>query len=84
MEPETAIEYLESLKEEIKKLSHLAASIAPVDDEPWHSRGVRKITAKNFYIYYLINDSSYSVSVMAVIYVKRDQNKALNEKFNVV
>ncbi|MEE1227932.1 MAG: type II toxin-antitoxin system RelE/ParE family toxin [Lachnospiraceae bacterium] len=78
--PETAKDYLESLREEIGKLSYLGASIASVQEEPWHSRGLRKVTAKNFYIYYLVNEERSTVSVMNVIYRKRDQAKALEEK----
>ena len=55
----------------------MALSIAPVVEEPWHSRGVRKIVAKNFYIYYRLDESLGRVYVMNVIYAKRDQLKAL-------
>lgn len=81
--PETAIEYLEDLKSEIQKLSHRGTSIAPVPEEPWHSRGLRKVTAKKFYIYYLVREDVAAVFVMNVIYTGRDQIKALREKLNL-
>ena len=63
----------------MRKLSYIADSIAPMEREPWHSRGVRKISAKNFYIYYRLDDVSGRVYVLNVIYAKRDQFKALNK-----
>ena len=78
--PETALSYLRALKDAIDKLSYNGASVAAVKDEPWHSRGLRKITAKNFYVYYLVDDSTDRILVMNVIYSRRDQVKALREK----
>lgn len=75
--PETALEYVRAIRSEISKLSYLAGSIAPVEQEPWHSRGVRRITAKNFLVYYRIDESAKRVYILNVIYAKRDQIKAL-------
>jgi toxin ParE1/3/4 len=49
-----------------------------VDQEPWHSRGVRKIIVKNFYVYYRIDEPAGAVFVLNVIYARRDQLKALS------
>ena len=56
----------------MEKLSYMADSIAPEEREPWHSRGVRKIMAKNFYICYRSDEVSGRVYVLNVIYAKRD------------
>ncbi|WP_288154954.1 hypothetical protein [uncultured Sharpea sp.] len=40
---------------------------------------MRKISAKNFYIYYRLDEVSGRVYVLNVIYAKRDQFKALNK-----
>ena len=72
------IAYIRAIRSEIQKLTYMASSIVPVKQEPWHSRGVRKIIAKNFYIYYRPDDSSGKVYILNVIYAKRDQLKALN------
>lgn len=75
--PDTARNYIRAIRSEIQKLTYMASSIAPVEREPWHSRGVRKIIVKNFYIYYRPDDSSGKVYVLNVVYAKRDQLKAL-------
>ena len=51
-----------------------------MDDEPWHSRGVRRLLVKNFYVYYRIDEPRKRVSVMNVIFARRDQLQALEEK----
>ena len=45
--PETALSYIRAIRAEISTLSEIPARIRTVDDEPWHSRGIRRIIAKN-------------------------------------
>lgn len=47
--PDVALNYIRELRNAIHKLSYMGASFAFVENEPWHSLGVRKIIAKNFY-----------------------------------
>jgi toxin ParE1/3/4 len=75
--PDLALHYIRAIRREIEKLSYMADSIAPEEGEPWHSRGVRKIIAKNFYIYYRPDDKSGKVYILNIIYAKRDQIRAL-------
>lgn len=71
--PDTAFSYIRAIRAEISKLSEMPSRIKPVDDEPWHSRGIRKIMAKNFYVYYRIDEDSKRVYILNVIYNRRDQ-----------
>lgn len=75
--PDTALSYIRVIREEISKLSEMPGRIKPVDDEPWHSRGIREIMAKNFYVYYRIDEETKRVYIMNVIYNKRDQLRQL-------
>ena len=75
--PDIALTDIRAIRSEIQKLTYMASSIAPVEREPWHSRGVRKIIAKYFYIYYRPDDASGKVYILNVIYAKRDQLRAL-------
>ena len=77
--PETALKYIHGLRQEIEKLESFPGAIAPVPDEPWHSRGIRRIIHKNFYIYYRIDENAKCVYVLNVIYARRSQLKALSE-----
>ena len=77
LSPDTALEYIRTVREEIAKLAAFPARFNPLDDEPWHSRGVRRLLAKNFYVYYWIDEAAKRVYVMNVIYARRDQLEAL-------
>ena len=77
--PETALKYIRGLRQEIEKLDSFPGAVAPVPDEPWHSRGIRRIIHKKFYIYSRIDESTKCVYVLNVIYAKRNQLNALSE-----
>ena len=76
--PETALAYIQTIRREIGGLARMPARNRCVDQEPWHSRGVRKINVKNFYVYYRIDEPAGAVFVLNVIYARRDQLKALS------
>ena len=75
--PDTALSYVKSIRKEIATLSIMPGRVKPVDDEPWHSRGLRKIRAENFYVYFRIAEAEKRVYVLNVIYNKRDQLKII-------
>ena len=75
--PEVALFYIRTIRKEIHTLVELPDRIKPVNEKPWHSRGVRKIRAKNIYIYYIIDESSKLVYILNIIYSKRDQYRQL-------
>ena len=77
--PDTALKYIRGLRQKKKKLEAFPAAIAPVPEEPWRSRGIRRTICKNFYIYYRIDENAKCVYVLNVIYARRDQLKALSE-----
>ena len=77
--PDTALRYVQEIRSEIAKLEYLAPSIKVVDDEPFHSMGIRKIMANNFFVYFWIEESSKTVYILNVIYRRRNQLKALSK-----
>lgn len=70
--PDIALAYIRTIRTEISKLANMPQRIAPVPEEPWHARGIRKIIVKNFYIYYRIDENAERVYILNVIYQKRD------------
>ena len=78
--PDTALSYVRSVRAEIGSLADMPARYKLMDEEPWHSRGIRRVLAKNFYIYYRIDEPAKTVFVLNVIYARRDQLKALSQK----
>lgn len=75
-EPQTALKLVRALREKIEALDSMPGAIALVPDEPWRSRGLRRILYKNFYVYYYVDVEKKRVYVMNVIYARSDQ---LNE-----
>ena len=80
LSPGTALEYVRAVREEIASLAQFPARFKPLDDEPWHSRSVRRLLAKNYFVYYWIDEPRKRVYVMNVIYARRDQLQALAER----
>ncbi len=66
--PETARAWSDYLQKEIAGLSTMPARFSAVDEEPWRSRGYRKMPVKNFIIYYYADDETKTVWVTAVVY----------------
>ncbi len=52
---------------------------ALIDREPWYSEGVHKMTVGNFIVYYVIDEESKTVWVVAVIYGRRDRLSILRD-----
>lgn len=75
---ENAKNTLDFLVSEMKKLSYMPHRISVVKEEPWMQREIRRLRAKNFYIYFLINEEQRKVYILAVIYVKREQTRQLS------
>lgn len=77
LSPETARNWLANMKKEIRSLSQLPRRFPLVDEEPWHSDGIRKLIANNYFVYFYIDENSYEVWVIAVVYSGMDQTTQL-------
>jgi toxin ParE1/3/4 len=77
--PETARAWSDYLQKEIAGLSTMPARFSAVDEEPWRSRGYRKMLVKNFIVYYYADDETKTVWVTAVVYGRRDQLNVLKD-----
>ena len=75
--PETARAWSDYLQQEIVGLSTMPARFSAVDEDPWRSRGYRKMLVKNFIVYYYIDDENKTVWVTAVVYGRRDRLNVL-------
>ena len=72
--PEAANKLLDKIRDAIAALSFMPKKYALIEEEP---EGVRKIIVKNFLIYYWVDEENFKVQVIAVIYNRRDQLRAL-------
>ena len=82
-DPDTAIRYLRDLRKEIDSLSTRAKHYRVVDDEPWHSRGQRRMNAKNFAVLFILIEDEETVYVQNVIYKRRNIPQILKERYGI-
>lgn len=75
--PETARKWADTLQSEISKLDFMPSRYPLTEEEPWHTKEIRKMPFKSFLVYYLIDEDKKEVWVTAVIYGRRDQIAAL-------
>ena len=77
--PDTAIAYIISIKERLQSLCVNPERYRPVDFEPWHSKGIRKMIVRNFAVFYLILEEYNEVYIQNIIYQKRDLERIVLE-----
>ena len=77
--PETAKARSDYLQKEISGLNKMPTRFSAVDEEPWRSRGYRKMLVKYFIVYYYADDETKTVWVTAVVYGRRDQLNVLKD-----
>lgn len=75
--PESASELLDDIEEEIISLGDMPKKFALVSDKKLAERGIRLATVKNYLIFYVINEKKQTVSIVSVMYNKRDWSSLL-------
>lgn len=79
--PETAMSYMRDIRAKISELEISPKRFRLVDDEPWHSRGVRRMNAKSFAVFFNIYEEYSEVYIQNVVYQKRDLPKVLSRLY---
>lgn len=77
--PEASLHLLNTLEKAILSLSNFPQRIPLTQEDDWRSQDIRKMTVKNFLIYFIIDKSNMEVHIIAVIYSKRNQLNALSK-----
>ena len=77
LEPRIAWRQIERIRETIRKLDEMPERGTLLPDEPWHSRGLRRLIVDNYLIMYEIMEQSDTVAVIAVLYSKRNIGEVL-------
>ena len=63
---------IECLHQAMNALSFMPGRYHQFPDEPWYSEGVRYFTIRNYSVFYTIDEKNFSVSIVHVIYCKRN------------
>ena len=77
--PETAKNQVGRILELVESLSEMPHKFALVEKEPWHSRGLRKLVADNYVVFYMPNERTHEVVVFHVFYGCRDIDELLKK-----
>jgi toxin ParE1/3/4 len=77
LEPETAREFVQGLRESISTLIELPYRHPFVDDEVLESQGIRCLPYKNYFIFYQVIENPSTVIVLRVGYSRRNWKKIL-------
>lgn len=76
-EPATAQKLVNRIRKAARSLDALPGRYPVVDWEPWQSMGMHRFTVENFLLFYLIDQSTRTVTLVRIVYGGRDlQNLA--------
>lgn len=77
--PQAALKISKLLQQEINSLAFMPSRMALVSQEPWHSKGVRKLIVKQILVYFFIDDNKREVNIIGIINSRMDQLKHLHK-----
>lgn len=75
--PIAAVNRISLINESIQSLKENPARISLVRDEYLASKGYRMILVKNHLVFFIIREEEHTVSVMRVLYGRRDWSRLL-------
>ncbi len=79
--PDTARGQTDRIRNAIRTLDFMPFRNPAVDWEPWKSIGMRKIPVDNFAVFYLADESRFTVTVIRIVYEGRNrENLAAAER----
>lgn len=72
-EPATALKLVEKIKDSIMSLATFPFRHNLVADEQLAAQGFRKIIIDNYIVFYIISETKQTVTVVRILYGKRDR-----------
>jgi toxin ParE1/3/4 len=76
-EPAAAKRIFNSIKEQINDLNQMPSRFPLVSDELFAARGLRKMPAENYYVFYVVNEALKQVHILRVLYNRREWQNLL-------
>ena len=77
LEPDTAAGQTQRIMDAVLSLNNMPMRHTLYEYEPWHSFGLRYLPVDNYVIYYLPDQSTYSVDIIRIMYGGRDAKNQL-------
>ena len=76
--PNTALNQVNRIRNEIKSLDFMPMRYAIVDWEPWKNMQMHKIPVDNYIIFYIVDSNTMTVTIIRIVY--NGQNIECNVK----
>lgn len=70
------------IRKTIRSLDFMPSRNPIVDWEPWKSMGIHKIPVDNFVVFYMVDSTSWTVTIIRVIYSGRDIQRIASQDNN--
>lgn len=83
-EPQTAKKLCGDIIDAVSKLDTFPSRNALYENEPWKSKGLRKLHVKNYIVFYTVNDEKRIVNIIRIMYGGRDFDKQLTDNQNKI
>lgn len=78
-EPGYAAHKLQKLEQAISRLNYMPERYKKYEEEPWAKIGLRKMPVDNYNIFYFVDNEIEQVTVLRILYSKRDETKQLRQ-----
>lgn len=79
LKPEIAAAQLKRIEKAMQGLQDMPKRFKVFENEPWHSRGIHQMPVDNFLVFYVLDSKSKIVSIIRIIYARRDIEKQLSK-----
>jgi len=70
--PQAAYDLMYEISKQIRTLNHMPNRFALVSDEQLAKRGVRSDPVKNYRIFYVADETTETVTIISIMYNRRD------------
>lgn len=77
--PETARKMTGRIMKAIRSLESMPERNPLYKDDPWRSQGIRFLPVKNYLVFYTVDASADTVSIVRIMYGGRDVSRQLDE-----
>ena len=77
--PEYAAGKLQKIEQAISRLNYMPERYKKYDEKPWETLDLRKMPVDNYNVFYHVNNETEQVTVLRILYNKRDEVELLRQ-----
>ncbi len=80
--PNTAKSQVDKIRRTIRSLDFTPSRYPIIDWEPWKSMGMHKVSVDNFVVFYMIDSTVCTVTIIRIVYGGRNIQRILSQDNN--